>query len=322
MAEEKKKETSQGKDFLNKILYTSKNNLWMPAAVLLGILLVAVIAMNGGISLPMLKNSAGENMVEFLNAKVGGGVSLVGVESEGAFYKVTVNYNGQEIPVYMTKDGTYFVNAIEKISGGSAITGAATAGTNTAPSNVPKSAKPVVELFVMTHCPYGTQAEKGIIPAIKALGSKVDATIRFVHYFMHGDKEREETHNQVCIREEQNDKYLDYLECFLEAGDSAGCLKKTGVNTAKLNTCLESKAEDYYAEDSELSQGYGVQGSPTLIINGVESGAGRNPASYLSGICDAFTDTPGECDEEVSSVTPSPGFGTGASTSGTNSAQC
>ena len=69
---------------------------------------------------------------------------------------------------------------------------------------VTKSDKPEVELFVMTHCPYGTQAEKGFIPAIKALGDTINAKIRFVHYFMHAPEE-DETPKQVCIREEQSD---------------------------------------------------------------------------------------------------------------------
>ena len=80
---------------------------------------------------------------------------------------------------------------------------------------------------------------------------------------MHGDKEEAETYNQVCIREEQSAKYLDYLTCFLEDGNSARCLTKAGVDQTKLNVCLSTnKSKEYYAQDSALSQEYGVQGSP------------------------------------------------------------
>jgi len=35
-----------------------------------------------------------------------------------------------------------------------------------AAQELPKTAKPKVELFVMSHCPYGTQAEKAMIPVV------------------------------------------------------------------------------------------------------------------------------------------------------------
>jgi glutaredoxin len=189
-------------------------------------------------------------------------------------------------------------------------------------TEVIKSDKPTVELFVMTHCPYGTQAEKGFIPAIKNLGSSIDAQVRFVHYFMHGDTEEAETYNQVCIREEQSAKYLDYLTCFLEDGNTTRCIKKVGIDQAKVNKCVSSgKAKEYYSFDSQLSEGYGVQGSPTLVINGVQISSGRDAASMLDSICGTFNNAPSTCGASLSSTSPSPGFGTGT-TSGSTSAQC
>ena len=227
------------------------------------------------------------------------------------------------LPLYVTKDGNFFTqNLIPlQITANSA---SPTSNGNNPATDVPKSDKPLVELFVMTHCPYGTQAEKGIIPALKALGSKIDGTIRFVHYFMHGDKEEQETYAQVCIREEQPTKFLDYLSCFLEASDSVACLTRSGIDKTKLNTCISNgNAKKYYDADAVLSQGYGVQGSPTLVINGVESKAGRDSQSYLSGVCAAFNNAPSECSQTLSSTAPSPGFGSSASSSASAaSAQC
>ncbi|MBI3259230.1 MAG: hypothetical protein HYZ54_07145 [Ignavibacteriae bacterium] len=61
--------------------------------------------------------------------------------------------------------------------------------------------------------------------------------------------------------------------------------------------------------DAALNQKYNVAGSPTLIINGVESSAGRDSASYLKAICDAFKNAPTECGTQLSSTTSGPGFG-------------
>ena len=85
-------------------------------------------------------------------------------------------------------------------------------------AEVKKNDKPTVELFVMSHCPYGTQIEKGIIPAIEALGDKVDFNLKFCSYAMHGEQELREELNQYCIQKEQKDKLLPYLKCFLKEG--------------------------------------------------------------------------------------------------------
>ena len=37
----------------------------------------------------------------------------------------------------------------------------------------PKKEKPEVELFVMSHCPFGTQIEKGMLPVARLLGDKI-----------------------------------------------------------------------------------------------------------------------------------------------------
>ncbi len=88
---------------------------------------------------------------------------------------------------------------------------AASAGEEEGPAKVEM---PVVELFVMSHCPYGTQAVKGIIPAVEALGDKIDFTLRFVNYAMHAEKEVVEQTKQYCIQKDQNDTLFASMKCF------------------------------------------------------------------------------------------------------------
>lgn len=247
---------------------------------------------------------------------------------EGDVYNISLKVQDKDYTSYMTKDGVKFFQTgvdMAKLAAENAAKQAAAPADNSqaAPvTEVPKTDNPKVELFVMTYCPYGLQAEKGILPALQALGDKVDAKIRFVHYFMHGDKETQETYNQVCIREEQAAKFNAYLNCFTVSGDSLACQTTAGVNKSKLASCVAAKAKDYYKVDSGLSEGYGVQGSPTLVINGVQSNAGRDAASYLNGICAAFTNKPAECSKQLSSASPSSGFGAGSDASGSAAAGC
>lgn len=245
---------------------------------------------------------------------------------EGDVYNITLNVQDKDYNSYMTKDGAKFFQSgidIAAFAEEKAKEEQASAPKENAPVTVvPKSDKPKVELFVMTHCPYGLQAEKGFLPAMETLGNKIDASIKFVHYFMHGDEEERETYNQICIREEQAAKFNSYLNCFIIENDSGKCITKAGVDKTKLNSCINTKSKDYYKADSALSNQYGVQGSPTLVINGAQSSAGRDAASYLAGICAAFNTAPAECSKQLSSAAPAAGFGAGTAAAGGADASC
>lgn len=261
---------------------------------------------------------------------------------------ITLEGGGEPIDSYMTKDGKIFLPQgmdIEKMT-------KEAGGTDTAAGDTPapvaqvakKTDKPVVELFVMSHCPYGTQMEKAILPVVKTLSSKIDFQLKFVDYAMHDKKELDEQLRQYCINKEQAPKLMPYLECFLKAGDSAACIKEQKVDDKKMASCVTATdkqykiTETYNNKDSWGSQfppfpiykaentKYGVQGSPTLVINGEQISAARDAASLAKVICGAFTDgkAPKECSNTFASASPTPGFGTGtqAAGSGSDAAQC
>jgi len=193
---------------------------------------------------------------------------------------------------------------------------------------VPKTDKPVVELFIMSHCPYGTQMEKGILPVVKVLEEDIDFDLNFVYYAMHGETEVREQQAQYCIQRDQKELLQDYLLCFLEAGDSAGCLESIGVDMTQLDACnaeideefkLTENLEDQsswlsgrfplFDTDKADNEKYGVRGSPTLVINGVQASSGRDSSSLLKTICGAFNEAPAGCETVFESGNPSPGFG-------------
>jgi protein-disulfide isomerase len=298
-----------------------RENPWILSTLVLGVLsLILIVGVFGNVTGGSITGSvvagddAGETLVEFLNENAPSEVKLDSVEEESGLYKVNVEYEGEVMPLYSTLDGKYFVQGLVPIAS------EPSASNSDVPQEIVKSDKPKVELFVMTHCPYGTQAEKGFLPTMIALGDKIDASIKFVHYFLH-DPEETETPVQICIREEQGDKFNTYLKEFLIEGDTDAALKKASIDKIKLDACIESKYEDLYAVDSALSEGYDVKGSPTLVVNGEIASSGRSADAYLKTICSAFNEAPEECELVLDSETPSPGFGYGT-TSGVANAQC
>lgn len=314
-----------------------KSSILMIVCIILAVALIAAIltkgftSFGGSISgqavapLSISADEAGKRTVKFINdnlLQAGTVAEFKSAVEKNGMYAVNITINAQEIQIFVSKDGSKLF-AQSPIDMSVPIPKAETPAAAT-PTVVPKTEKPVVELFIMTHCPYGTQAEKGIIPAIAALNDKADVKIRFVHYFMHGAKEETETYNQVCIRDEQSDKFIPYLTCFLNASDSTACIAKTNIDKTKLADCVANRAKDIYKNlDSILSNKYGVQGSPTLIINGVEADFyPRSPASALTAICAGFTANPSECSATLSTTNPAPGFGYTAADSSTSAASC
>jgi hypothetical protein len=315
-----------------------RSNPWIAATFVLAVVLVLVLILGtGGArgSPKITADDAAQKVLTFLNSnpQITGEVTLVSAKQDGQFYQVMLTYNGQQVPVYTTTDGKFLVGNPVALDAQQQTDTQQTDQQTQVDTSVPKSDKPVVELFVMSYCPYGTQIEKGILPVVTALGNKIDFKLKFVSYAMHGEKEVTENLRQYCIETEQNAKYLDYLHCFLDAGDAEACMTQTKIDKTKLKTCTDKTDKQFAIMNNfndqstwlKNSQGqptypmfninkadndkYGVQGSPTLVINGKEASSGRDPKSLLGTICAAFNTAPAECTTELSSASPSPGFG-------------
>jgi len=298
--------------------------------LLIGLILF-IIQASGNLS----KERAQNKLTNYLNELIGDEPELSFSEINSAnessdLYKLKFTVNGQQAGGYMTKNGKLFFPQAFEI--------ASSSDTKLAPKKMTKSDKPKVEAFVMSYCPYGTQIEKGLLPVQKALGDKIDFSIKFVNYAMHGQKEMTENTRQYCIDKEQKDKFYSYLSCFLKSDKAEACLASTGINTTTLNNCMAQTDKDFkvtelfnnkdnwkgqfppYNVNDTDNVKYGVKGSPTLVINGVEAKrVNRDSASLLNTICSAFNNAPEVCKTaKLSSAAPTPGFGEGTETN-TNS---
>lgn len=282
--------------------------------------------------------------VEFINGYLmqeGNEVSIKEVVEENGIYKVVVNVpNGQEINSYLSLDGKKFfpqapLDIAEYEEKAKAQEGA---DTSSGPdlSNIEKREKPQVELFVMSHCPYGTQIEKGILPVIETLGDKIDFELKFCDYAMHGEIELKEQLVQYCIQENEPEKLSTYLGCFLSDDVEKGseniqkkCLTEAKIGQNALNNCVAKTDQEYSVMDNFADQStykgryptfniykedvekYGISGSPGFVINATKISANRDAASLLETVCAGFENAPEECNTALSTASPSAGFGMG-----------
>ena len=122
MTEEKKEEHHTSHKDKDKKTFTQKvrENPWIISTVVLAVLvLIMLIFGSNGSSLgkTISSDEAGQNLVAYLNTQTGGGVSFVSSEpfDDSPFYEVVVSYNGENIPVYATRDGKYYSSQLVPI---------------------------------------------------------------------------------------------------------------------------------------------------------------------------------------------------------------
>jgi hypothetical protein len=339
-------EAHEHKEEHHKKTKIKKITMWQTATAILAILFIAAL-FTGGFGVKkgsstsaqaLTIDEASDKAITYINTNLlspGTTAKLVSSQEKDDLYNIKMDINGQQFDSYVTKDGALLFPSVVDLN--EAVEAPSTETQEPTAPDVTKSDKPTVELFVMSYCPYGTQAEKGIIPVAELLGDKIDFSIKFVNYAMHGEKEVTENLLQYCIETEQGDKYLPYLKCFLQAGDSASCQDQVKVDKTKLAACTEATDKKFSITenlqhptgtypafliyDSENKE-YGVQGSPTLVISGASVSSARSPAAFLTTICNAFNNPPAECEQTLDSANPSPGFGYTPSNTAATTAEC
>jgi hypothetical protein len=122
--------------------------------------------------------------------------------------------------------------------------------------------------------------------------------------------------------------------------ESERCLTEAGIDKAKLDNCITNTDSEYKIYDlykdkttwlngrypkfevqTDLNEQYGVQGSPTVVINDqIVNVSPRTPENFKETVCQTFNVAPEECSQTLSTDSPSPGIGEGTSSS--NSGGC
>jgi len=195
-----------------------------------------------------------------------------------------------------------------------------------------KSARPAVDLYVMSFCPYGTQAETVMSPVVDLLKSKADIRIRYITSVtgstvdsvksLHGMAEAKEDLQQVCINRYYPEQYWSYLKTFNEkcypswqnATALSSCRKNTvatlSVDNATIDTCAEgAEGLALLRADATASANDRASASPTLVINGVKYSGARTAEAYKQAICTSFDSAPAECSTALSSASASTATG-------------
>jgi len=266
-----------------------------------------------GIGGAVSAETAVENALAFINKKILAGeveAVLTGeIVEEKGLYKFEMEIEGQNYPAYVTRDGgMLFPQAGLTI--------------DLEEKELAKEDSPKLEAFVVSYCPFGLQMQRILSEVIKAApGLEENIEIRYIGSVqngevqaMHGEQEAQENLKQICLREEQQDKFIPYLFCFLKEGQSEECLQEVGADEGELASCMETaeRGVSYAEEDFKLADDYQVTGSPSLILNTVRVSefdfGGRTAEAVKELLCSGFKQEPEACSITMATEQAATGF--------------
>ena len=287
----------------------------------------------GKVSGLLSPQQAAEKAIDYINQNIlqqGTTASLVNVTEENGVYKFRLKIGDKEYDSYVTKDGNLlFIEGIniEKKPEASAEEPATC-------EDIKKSDKPLLEAFVVSQCPYGTQMQRILNEIVKNIPSLANnIKVEYIGSVqgdkitsMHGDAEAQENLRQICIREEQSAKYWNYIDCHIKKGDVENCLTITSIEKEKLTACMADsfKGLKYAKEDFDEQNKYKVTGSPSLFLGGEKVSefdfGGRTAEAVKTLLCCGFSSEPENCSQKLTESSAATGFSeTYSSSSGSSS---
>lgn len=286
----------------------SKVNYWMVATVLLAAVLLVMVSFNSFTTIS--KTTAGEKAMELANMS-GLALTVNNVDDLGDFYGINYTIQGQQGVLHITKDGNYIGQLSE-------FPKATPSASNDVPASteVSKSDKPKVELYTWGYCPYGVQAQGPMAQVAQLL--KASAEFEIVPYYDgHGAYETQQNQIQLCIQKLAKDKYWSYAAKFVsdvypicsskrtedcDKTESIKVMKAVGIDSTKIMSCVSTDGAALASAASAKAQQAGVQGSPTVAINGVIANVARSAEAYKSAVCAAFNNAPSACSSTLDST--------------------
>ncbi|MEA3453279.1 MAG: hypothetical protein U9Q96_03025 [Patescibacteria group bacterium] len=202
---------------------------------------------------------------------------ILEVKEENGLYEIKFamlnNGETQEDTGYVTKNGKYlFFQPFTMII--------------PEPQAFNKTDKPIVDLYVMSFCPFGNQAEELMMPVVELLGDSVEVELHYIVYnnyqsgypeycldqgnkycSMHGIQELSQGIRELCVQKYQRDKFWSFVKAINDNSDYEnvdskweGIAQGIGINVSQIKTCEQDEGMTLLSEELALTeQEYPVQ---------------------------------------------------------------
>jgi hypothetical protein len=138
-----------------------------------------------------------------------------------------------------------------------------------------------LDLYVMSYCPYGINAEKLIVPILQEMADSIDFNLFFIademsngeFQSLHGEPEILENRRQLVILRHFPKNFHEYLlhrvSNYLSANWEASALE-AGIEIDGINKLMNDQDElEAFSKNIHFGNSNNIFASPTLFINGI-----------------------------------------------------
>lgn len=273
---------------VGKYLSKARENPWMVASVVLGLLLLGalIFGVNTGANVAS-ESAVSEKIVSFLNSQVQTGeVELKSIDwNSGGYYEIVVIYQGTEVPLLVTADGNNIISDLISVNPGLQDSDDSAGGKVSL--DIPEDARmkgnanavvTIVE-FSDFECPFCGRFYSQTLPSIEQ--NYVDtgkANFYYMHFPLGGHPQAQSAAEASECAAEQG-KFWEMHDILFENQASlrdsmysvwAG---EIGLNVGEFESCMASgKYASKIAGELQYGEQLGVTGTPAFFIGNVEDG--------------------------------------------------
>ena len=155
-----------------------------------------------------------------------------------------------------------------------------------------------VELFVMSQCPFGVQAEAAMAPVLAEFGGQVEFQLRFIAApasdrfdSLHGQPEIDEDIRQTVMAAQFPAQYFDYVvarAANYRSSEWQPVAAAAGIEVETVERLTRSAAaKRLFAENIRRANELHISASPTILLDGEKYSGKVLPARSSIAACDA-----------------------------------
>lgn len=188
--------------------------------------------------------------------------------------------------------------------------------------------KKSLDLFVMSHCPYGTKALLAAKEFADAFGKDAEVSVHFIGdekggqlQSMHGPDEVTDDLREVCAIAHygKNQKFLEFLACRSKdlKADWKACTGSNGIDATVIQTCVDGdEGKKLLAASFQVAAKLAIQSSPTFLVNNRQTFNAQDAAGIAASFCKS---NPGlaSCAKQLPATVPEQAAGGGGAACGT-----
>ncbi len=162
-----------------------------------------------------------------------------------------------------------------------------------------------LDMFVMSHCPYGAQAMVAANDVVDHFGKDLTLNVHFIGSIqgdtltsMHGPTEIDEDLREICAANKysKNNQFAKYLACRskdLRNDDWQACAKSSGMDEKVIAKCVETEGKDLLKKSFQFADSLKIGASPTFLSNNRREFNAVDAASLQKQFCSDNPDVTG-----------------------------